>query len=383
MPLSRVSDVLLRATQGSRHRIIYIVEEMKRIAQPLVLTIAVLGAAMVSAPWAQAQEDPTLDANRRVFGYLAEGFRAVRRGPDGYYVLASITPQTGSGALPSSKGSRSSKPLVAPTSAVLVFNTKGQKLRQIPPQPRRGEMVSPNALDVDASGRVYIADPGNNTVTIYAADGTLFGHFTIPEPNQIVALPRDQFALCRDNADHLISVYDLQGKLLREFGELADLSDDAELNQRLNAGHLAKDKAGNLYFAFRYLPEPTVRKYDSTSGLLLDELSLTTLDLAPMAQSARQEIARASSGKPAHPHEIISGFGVDPETQELWLAFGNLLMHFDNADNRIATNRAYTNYGARMVPNSILVETDRLLLGNDPLGIYEFPRSLGSIHRSE
>jgi hypothetical protein len=126
-----------------------------------------------------------------------------------------------------------------------------------------------------------------------------------------------------------------------------------------------------------------VRKYDSTSGQLLDELSLTTLELAPMAQSARQEIARAASGKPVHPHEIISDLGVDPETQELWLALGNLLMHFDNADNNTAANRIYTTSGARMVPSSIFVERERLLLGNDPLGIYEFARSSGTIRRSE
>jgi len=30
-----------------------------------------------------------------------------------------------------------------------------------------------------------------------------------------------------------------------------------------------------------------------------------------------------------------------------------------------------------MVPNFILVEKEHLLLGNDPLGIYEFPRSAG------
>jgi hypothetical protein len=351
---------------------------MNRIAQPLVLTIAVLAAAIVSAALVRAQEDPTLDAKRRVFPDAGAGFRTIRRGPDGaYYVLASLPP--GAPSKPS-KGSKLATPSVP---VILIFDSKGTKLWQIPAQPRRGEMVSADALDIDASGRVYVADPAGNTVSIYAADGTLFAHLTIPETTQIVALPGDQFAVCRANADHLISVYDLHGELLHEFGELADLSDDADLNRRLNAGHLAKDKAGNLYFAFRYLPEPTVRKYDSTSGLLLDELSLTTLDLAPMAQSARQEIARAASGKPVHPHEIISGFGVDPDTQEFWLALGNLLMRFDNADNRMGSNRAYTTDGARLVPNSILVETDRLILGNDPLGIYEFPRSSGSIRRAE
>jgi hypothetical protein len=351
---------------------------MKRIAEILPLAIALLSATVAVATLVCAQEDPTLDAKRRVFPEVGAGFRAIRRGPEGsYYVLRGAAPA----APPKvSKGSKVPPPAMP---AVLVFDSKGAKLREIPIQGRPRERVSPDSLDLDATGRVYIADPSANAVSIYAADGTLFARLNIPAPTQIVALPRDQFAVSSSNAAHLISVFDLQGKLQHEFGELADLSDDAELNHRLNAGQLAKDKTGILYFAFRYLPEPTVRKYDPASASLVDELSLTTLDLAPMAQSARQEIARAAAGKPVRAHEIISGFGVDPETQELWLALGNLLMHFDNADNRITTSRAYTTDGARMVPNFILVEKDRLLLGNDPLGIYEFPRSSGGIRRAE
>jgi hypothetical protein len=353
---------------------------MKHIAQILLLALATLSAGIVCGPLLQAQEDPTLDATRRVFGYVGPGFRAVRRGPDGsYYVLAPPPPPPAAPVKPFTP----SKVPPPPSPAVLVFDSRGKELRHIPAQPRPGEVVSPSALDLDTSGRVYIADQSANSVSVYTASGTLVAHFLVPEPIQIVALPHDQFAVCSANADRLIAVYDLQGKLLREFGEMEDLSDDPELNHRLNAGHLAADKAGNLYFAFRYLPEPTVRKYDSASGLLLDELSLTTLDLQPMAQSARQEIARADSGKPVNPHEIISAFGMDPETQEFWLALGNLLIHFDNADNITASNRIYTTYAIRMVPNSILVEKDHLLLSNDPLGIYEFVRSSASVHRSE
>jgi hypothetical protein len=347
---------------------------MKRIVQ-ILLALAIVSVAIFSGRFVRAQEDPTLDARRRVFSDVGAGFRAIRRGPAGsYYVLAPPSP-----SMPAkpSKASTPSAPVV------LIFDSQGRKLRQIPSEARPGEIASPNSLDIDASGRVYIADLGGNVVSIYAADGALFAHFHIPAPTQVIALPRDQFAVCSANADHLIAVYDLHGTLLRSFGELANLSDDAELNHRLNLGHLASDKTGNLYFAFRYLPEPTVRKYDSTSGYLLDEFSLTTLDFQPMAQSARQEIARAASGKAVSPHEIISGLGVDPESQEFWLAIGNLLMHFDNADNRTASSRVYTTSGARMVPNFLLVEKDRLLLGNSPLGIYEFPRSSGTAHRSE
>jgi hypothetical protein len=348
---------------------------MKRCAEASLLALTILMVAIISGALVGAQEDPTLDATRRRFPDLGAGLRAVRRGPDGsYYVLATTMP---------SNSSKSSKPATAPTAGVLVFDSQGRKLRQIPAELRTGEIISPSSLDLDASGHLYIADLAGNTVSVYTADGRLFAHFPIPEPTQIVALPHGQFAVSSANRNHLLAVYDLHGTLVREFGELADLSDDVELNHRLNLGHLASDKAGALYFAFRYMPEPTVRKYDPASGYMLDEVSLTTLDFQPMAQSARQEIARSSSGKAISPHEIISSLGVDPETQEFWLALGNLLLHFDNADHITVSNRAYTTGGARMVPHFVLVEKDDLLLGNDPLGIYEFPRSSSKVHRPE
>jgi hypothetical protein len=351
---------------------------MKRIPELLLLALAIESVIVISGALVRAEEDPTLDATRRRFPDVGAGFRAIRRGPDGsYYVLAPAAPSDSSDRPKrDTRAGRSERP--APGApVVLVFDAQGRKLRQIPAVPQPGEIVSPSSMDVDASGRVYIADQSANRVSLYTADGTLFTRFGVPEPTQIVALPRDQIAVCSANAERLIAVYDLHGTLVRRFGEFADLSDDPELNHRLNTGHLASDKAGDLYFAFRYLPEPTVRKYDPNTGYLLDELTLTTLDVQPMAQSARQEIARLGPGKAVLPHEIISAMGVDPETQELWLALGNLLMHFDNSDTNTATNRMYTTREDRMVPDFILVEKNSLLLGNDPLGIYEFLRSGG------
>ena len=358
---------------------------MKRTAESLLLGLAALSAILLSGHLLRAQEDPTVDATRRRFPDAGAGFRAIRRGPDGfYYVLAA---DSASAASPQgtkrSKASRPSDAASNAANAVLVFDSEGRKLREIAGQPRRGERTSYDSMDIDATGRLYVADPAGNAVSIYAPDGTLLAHLRIPAPTQIIALPHDQFAVHGANADHLIAVYDLHGERRREFGELADVSDDAELNHRLNAGHLARDKAGNLYFGFRFLPEPTVRKYDPASGILLDEMALTTLELQPMAQSARQEIARIASGKTVLPHEIISALGLDPETQEVWLALGNLLMHFDSADNKTASARAYTTSGARMVPGFIFVEKDDLLLGNDPLGIYEFPRFSAKKHPPE
>ncbi len=66
--------------------------------------------------------------------------------------------------------------------------------------------------------------------------------------------------------------------------------------------------------------------------------------------------------------------GVDRATGEVWLSFGTLLMHFDKDGNRLDSYRTYTPGGARLEATTILVEPDRLLLGQDPLGVYEFDR---------
>ena len=205
---------------------------MKRTAQSLLLALSILNLAQVPGRILHAQEDPNLDAAKRRFPDVGAGFRAIRRGPDGtYYVLtAASTPAPASKRAKPSKASKHPDAALASEAAVLVFDSVGAKLRQFPAQPGLGESASPDSLDIDASGRVYVADAAGNAVSIYAADGTLFAHFRIAAPRQIIVLPHDQFAVCSASADHLISVYDLRGTLLREFGELAELSDDAELN---------------------------------------------------------------------------------------------------------------------------------------------------------
>lgn len=343
--------------------------------------------ALSAANWcvpARAQQEQTLDASRGRFQDAGVRVRVIRLGPDGlYYLLTAGTPEpvpaTRTTSNRSKDFSKGANRETRPAPVVRVFDLQGKQVREVPGELGSNDVVSASALDLDRAGRVYIADQAGNAVDIYTALGAPFAHFRVSEPTQIVALPGDRFAVCSANADRLIAVYDLHGALLRQFGELSDLSDDSELNQRLNQGYLASDNGGNLYFSFRYLPEPTVRKYDSDSGSLLDEFSLTTPDFEPMAQSARQEIARMESGKAVLPHEIVSAIAVDPATQELWLALGNLIMHFDNANNNTASGRAYTTAGARMVPSFILPEKDDLLAGNTELGTYEFSRHFEKI----
>lgn len=319
---------------------------MRRLSR-LLLTAIALALPLV----AHAQQEPDLVARHRLFPEIGAGFLAIHRGPAGQYYV-----------------------LVAPGKFVQVFDAAGKKVGQVPAQAAGASgVVFGVAMDVDAAGRVYIADRGGNAVNVYGADGALLAHVKVPAPVAVAALSGDELAVSSLTGKNLIAVYDFQGALLRQFGDLAGLAEEAELDHRLSLGQLLSDAAGNLYFAFEYMPEPTVREYDRF-GYLLNEWSLNTPDFQPVAQLARREIARAAQGAVISPHQIISALGVDPAGQEVWVAIGDRLLRLDRNAQEVAGANTYIEGNARITPSMILVEPNRLLLASDPLGIYEFPR---------
>jgi len=327
-------------------------------AIPLYVTalLAVALALIVPARFhaqEQFQFESDLLATRRVFESVGPGLRAIRRGPNGnYYVLT------------------------APAPAVQIFNAAGKRVGQIPSDAAAtangAALVYGESFEVDRDGHVAVCDRGANTVKIYAPNGSLAASIAVSGPASVVLLPGGEVAVASPNAPHLITVYDLAGKLVREYGDLEEITDRVDVNRQMNRGRLATDDVGNTYLAFEYVPEPTMRKFDRV-GYLTMELSLQTLEFQPAALAARRAIARSAPGAPPL-HRIITAIGVDPQTQDVWLALGTLLLHFDKDGQRLATFRIYMPGGGRIEASTILVEPDRLLIGADPRGIYEFPR---------
>jgi len=295
--------------------------------------------------------EPELLAHTRVFPEVGAGVQSVCRGPGGrYYVLT------------------------APSPAVIVYDANGKRAGQVPQIAKRpAAIVYGVSLDVDAAGRVAVADAGDSALKVYAPDGSLAVSFHVNQPVSVALLPDDEIAVTSQSSDQQISIYDGTGNLVRAFGDPEDLSDRPDLNRMVNIGLLGRDTSANLYVAFEFFPEPTVRKYDA-HGYASLEVSLKTLDFESGAQAARREIAREEPGGELSPHRIITGMGVDPATGEIWLSFGTLLIHFDKDGNRVDSYRTYTADGARLESTIILVEPNRLLLGADPLGVYEFER---------
>jgi len=313
--------------------------------------------------YALGQDEGELTARKRLMPGVGPGLRAVKHGADGnYYVLS------------------------APGSSASVFDAAGKLIKRVPafednaspapqspPSPQSGTITFGEDLDVDAQGTVYVADRGANAIKIWDSKGNE-RVVKVNGPVSVAVLPDGEVAVATVHEQHLVMVFDKNGRDVREFGDPETISDRPELNRFLNIGILVEDGGAHLNYAFPYLPEATVRQYDRY-GYAGQDIQYTGVDAWPAAQATRKEIERQERRGDAPVFKrILTAVGVERTTGEVWMALGDKLLHFDKDGNRRATYLIYTKEGARLEANTILVEQDRLIIGSDPLGIFEFER---------
>jgi len=328
----------------------------------LLAACAAVASAQSEGDVASVQYEGELTAQRRLFPEVGVGLRAVKRDDSGKtYVLSS--------------------------QGLMVFDAKDHKLLTIgspaadvaaskttaAAAPTPGVSFAED-FDVDAAGQIYVADRAANLIVEYSADGNRIKSFHVNAPLSVAALPDGEVAVATLHDPRLILVFDKNGRDIRDFGELEDISSREDLNRYLNSGYLASDARGNLYYAFVYTPEPTVRQYDR-NGYASQTIQFSEIEAFAAAQAARKEIERQErKGKQPAFKPILTAIGVVRGNGEVWIALHNRLLRFDKDGYRKATYQLYTPDGTRLDANSIVVEKDRLLVGSDPLGIFEFER---------
>lgn len=365
---------------------------------------------------AAAQRDPEVDVRARLFAEVTAGVAGLKS-----RVVDAAAGSSRHGAGGSEKAERLYYVLLpalrtqgadAGGATVLVYRADGTRVAQIPaPVARRGQAaaaateadlqaIAPAAplvvyghdFDVDAQGRVFIADRAVNAVRIFTPEGAPAGSISVPAPTSVAVLSTGEVAVASLRGNKLLTVYAevadaVTGRKTwrpsREFGERAEIADSresADLNRFLNIGRLARDAENNLYYAFAYAPEPTIRKYDAY-GYKLFEVELATLDYLALAQNARRNIDRLGTerftlGPIINPgyKPTVTAVAADPESRELFVAIGGQLLHFDRDGNRRQTYRLFTQRGVRVEASALLVEADRLIVGSDTQGVFEFPR---------
>ncbi|MGB8542878.1 MAG: hypothetical protein WCD49_14710 [Candidatus Acidiferrales bacterium] len=208
--------------------------------KPSFLFLLIAGFA--SPPPANAQGFVNaIPARARVFPEITSGVTAMKRDRAGrYYVLAN------------------------PPNVIWIFNSDGKRTGRIPSASSATAKIQYAAdFDIDRDGRVLVADREANAVEIFSADGTVVAKIPVFAPTGIVALPDHQFAVSTLRSKRLVEILGDDGSVVRSFGALSEAGADPQSAKQLqNLGKVFGDGAGNIYFAFIALPDPTVRKYD-------------------------------------------------------------------------------------------------------------------------
>jgi hypothetical protein len=330
-------------------------------------TVVALCVAAGALAAASSQVDDDLTAQRRLFGKIGPGLRALKRGADGkYYILAS------------------------PGTGLAIFDAQGKQLSVIEESGAAGTGAAAPAAtaaktgkaaitygedcDVDKDGTIYVADSGANAIQVLKADGSVVKTIPVPGIVSVASLPEGEIAVTTARQAVLVTIYGPDGHIAREFGNPEEVATRKELNRYLNLGRVSSDPQGRLYYGYTYMPEPLVRQY-SRFGFAGQDFEFTGIDAYPEGSTLRKEIDRQDKRVDApYFHPILTAFGVDPASGDVWMATHNTLLHFDHEGNRQSEYEMYTKDGVRLEANVILVEEDRLLIGGDPVGIYEFVR---------
>lgn len=321
------------------------------------LAIVIAATAFTFSPVAapvpnQDQEfSRELLARARVFSEIGPGVAAIKSDSSGrYYVLAE------------------------PATTVSIFQADGKRIGQIPNANSQGaKIVYAQDIDADAKGRLYVADRGADSVKIFEPDGSLDATFAVAAPMSVVALSGGDFAVAGLRSAKLVSIFDARGKLSRSFGEPSAEGAGSSHNTAVPPGGIFGDATGNIYCVFNELETLTIRRYDRF-GYASYEASVPTADFGPHGEAKpRTSIIIEQGAQPASMRPAIRALAADRISNDVWAAIGDELVQFDKDGNRRAAYRTSTKDGARVEAAAILFERNRILIADDPLGIFDFP----------
>lgn len=334
--------------------------------RPASAFVSIAALAFLAASWtssAHAQDQAftrEIAARARVFSEIGADVSAIKRDAAGrYYVLA------------------------APANAITIFGADGNRAGQIPNANSRGmKIIYASDLDLDSEGRLFVVDRGANLVRIFQADGSPIRTVPVASPLSVAALSGGEFAASSLRANQLVDIFDAQGALARTFGDIPAPPDGGDRSALLSPGRLYGNGTGQIYFVFTSLPDPTIRRYDRF-GYAAYEISLPASEFKPPREAKQWTTVTIGKSGSAPPKPVIQALAVDPDTQEVWAAIGDELVHFDKDGNRRSAYHTTTKSGAPLEAAALLIEHDRILLADDPNGIFDFafpePRHAASL----
>jgi len=181
--------------------------------------------------------------------------------------------------------------LAEPASAILIFDAAGKRIDRFPNANSRGATIRyAVAIDIDSRGRLFVADRGDNAIKIFAPDGSFVAAIHVTAPTSVVALSDHQFAVTTLQSKRLVQIMDESGATVRTFGDPADEPGGQSSTQPvMDRGRITGDPAGNIYFAFTSLPDPTLQRFDRFGYSAYDSV-ISAESFGPLAGRTGHEI---------------------------------------------------------------------------------------------
>lgn len=109
-----------------------------------------------------------------------------------------------------------------------------------------GQLFEPSALEIDATGVIWVGDSGNDRIARFTSAGDYLGSFTQTGVVRGLAVAPDGSRVVAATSDSRITVYDAAGAEITHFGGRG-----TKLGKLGAPGQMALDAAGNLWVADR------------------------------------------------------------------------------------------------------------------------------------
>lgn len=297
---------------------------------------------------ANAQDE--LRAYRQVAYESGHATIALKRGPvDRYYAL--------------NRGDR----------CVWIFSSSGSMIGRISSIGMGpSDLLAPRDLAIDGEGNVIVADASN--VKVFAPSGLLLSSFPFKRPHHVGVLRDGRILVSGFPMDYLMTVFDKQGRILGGIGTPAKVDDQPFFNAVLNMGNIVVDNNDNIYYIYRYLLIPTIRKY-RPDGALLAEWHLT--DGAELARVVEQAKMRYRDNKQLKNYggvSILTAAAFDENSKTLWVATGRQLTELDSSGRTIRINTLVRPDGGPLPADGIVAERDVIRVSSELHGIFEYQK---------
>jgi len=295
-----------------------------------------------------------LRADKQILLEAAHGTQTIKRGPENkLYVLT-----------------RS----VKPPSSLWISDYSGSSMRMIlgnGSEPT--DLRFPKDLTVDRDGNAIVVDAG--LIKTFSHEGKLLSSFPADRPQSVGVLSDGRILVSGLPKDGLIFVFDRKGNLLGHIGKTVRVDDaSGGFNAVFNIGAIVVDDDDNIYYVFRFLLTPTVRKY-TPEGKLVAEWHPESAYLDQAIEQAKKtyEVNKEKGAYGGNP--VLTAGAFDTETKTLWVASGPQVLQLDSSGKTIRNFELFLPKGGPpLQADGLLVDRDFIRAATPLHGTFEFLR---------